>query len=210
MAAVRDKQDKAQSEMMFNLMKYEDIGIAYYADQDYNKRVLTHPTCEDLRERVNTSAKKTKNPYRDAYLWIKGEFLDIQGMYDCLQGREGVMKAQLNTEQKKKDDQKELEKLSGGKTTMKSLFKSKSQKEGKMLNLQAGIEIAESEIADFKKLISFLTIYHGQMAIPKFKSAKSKMYLKTLNMFCVKEISNAHLSATLYHSLLDLGADQKQ
>jgi len=45
------------------------------------------------------------------------------------------MKAQLNTEQKKKEDQKELDKLSVGKTTLKSMFKSKSQKESKILNL---------------------------------------------------------------------------
>jgi len=31
------------------------------------------------------------------------------------------------------------------------------------------------------------------------------MYLKMLNNFCVKEISNAHLTATLFHSLLELG-----
>ena len=97
--------------------------------------MLTHPSCDDLKDKVQNHSKKTKNPYRDAYLWIKGEYLDVQGMYDCLQGREGVMKAQLNTEQKKKDDQKELDKLSVGKTTMKSLFKSKSQKESKILNL---------------------------------------------------------------------------
>ena len=72
------------------------------------------------------------------------------------------MKAQLNTEQKKRDDQKELDKLTLGKTTMKSLFKSKSQKESNILSLQAAIEIAEQEIVDFRKLINFLTIYHGQ------------------------------------------------
>jgi len=92
-----------------------------------------------------------------------------------------------------------------GKATMKSFFKSKSQKESNVLTLQASIEIADQEILDFKKLINFLTIYHGQVAIPKFKVAKSKMYLKMLNNFCVKEISNAHLTATLFHSLLELG-----
>ena len=69
---------------MYQLMKYEDIATAYYSDQDYNKRILTHPNCEDLKERVSTNVKKTKNPYRDAYLWLKGEFLDVQGMYDSL------------------------------------------------------------------------------------------------------------------------------
>ena len=205
MSTVRDKQDQAQSEFLNELIKYEDMGIAYYSDQDPNKKILTHPESEDIKERIEKSARKWKNPYREAYLWLKGEFLDVSGMYDALQEREGVMKAQLNTEQKKRDDQKELDKLTLGKTTMKSLFKSKSQKESNILSLQAAIEIADQEIIDFRKLINFLTIYHGQIAIPKFKSAKAKMYLKSLNNFCVKEISNAHLSATLYNSLLDVG-----
>jgi len=50
-----------------------------------------------------------------------------------------------------------------------------------------------------------LTVYHGQVSIPKFKAAKAKMYLKSLNNFCVKEISNAHAAAILYHSMLDIG-----
>uniref|UniRef100_A0A7S3CRU8 Uncharacterized protein n=1 Tax=Strombidium rassoulzadegani TaxID=1082188 RepID=A0A7S3CRU8_9SPIT len=205
MMQARSKHDVNQIELINALMKYEDVGLAYYSDQDYNKRVLTHPKCENLKDRIEENKQKSKNSYRDSYLWFKGEFLDVQGMYDSLQGREGVMKAQLNTEQKKKDDSKELEKMQGGKTTMKSLFKSKSQKESKILNLQAAIEIADQEIQDFQKLIKFLTIYHGQQAIPKFKLAKYKMYLKTLNLFCVKEISNSHLQATFFHSLLELG-----
>ena len=36
MAEVRDKQDSAQTDVMEQLMKFEDIGIAYYSDQDYN------------------------------------------------------------------------------------------------------------------------------------------------------------------------------
>ena len=107
-------------------MNYEDIGLAYYSDQDYNKRILTHPNCEDLKEKVKTNFVKTKNPYRDAYIWIKGEFLDIQGMYDSIQGREGVMKALIATEEKKRNDTKEQEKMAQGKTTLKSLFKSKT------------------------------------------------------------------------------------
>ena len=87
---------------------------------------------------------------------------------------------------------------------MKSVFKSKAKKESNILSLSAAIEIADQEIIDFKKLIVFLTIYHGQVAIPKFKQAKARLYLKTLNNFCVKEISNSHLTATLFHSMLDV------
>ena len=126
MSKVRDKQDKGQTDLLFDLMKYEDVGIAYYSDQDYQKRMLTHPSAEELKARIEGSSKKWKNPYRDAYIWLKGEFLDVNGMFDALNGRESVMKAQLNTEQKQRDDNKELLKLSEGKTTMKSFFKSKS------------------------------------------------------------------------------------
>lgn len=120
---------------MMALMKYEEVGLAYYTDQDAAQRILTNESNVDLKERVEKAEKKAKNPYRDAYIWMKGEYLDVQGMYDCLQGREGVMKAQLSTESKKKEDQKELDKLSAGKTTFKSLLKSKSQKESKVLTL---------------------------------------------------------------------------
>ena len=95
MSEVRDRQDQAENELLQSLMKFEDIGIAFYTDQDYNKRILTHPDSEELKSRVESNTKKLKNPYRDAYLWLKGEFLDVQGMFDGLQGRETVMKAQL-------------------------------------------------------------------------------------------------------------------
>ena len=77
MSSVREKQDRYQKDTMNIIMKYEDIGLAYYSDQDYNSRILTHPNNEDLKEKVNTTSKKAKNPYRDAYLWMKGEFLDV-------------------------------------------------------------------------------------------------------------------------------------
>jgi len=89
---------------MMALMKYEEVGLAYYSDQDTAARILTNTNNTDLKEKVAKTEKKAKNPYRDAYIWMKGEYLDVQGMYDCLQGREGVMKAQLQTEDKKQSD----------------------------------------------------------------------------------------------------------
>lgn len=95
-----------------------------------------------------------------------------------------------------------MQKLSEGKTTLKSVFKSKSKKEESISVLNKAIEQADKEIGDFKRLTNYLTILHGSQAIPNFKRAKSHLYLKALHNFCVKEISNAHLAATLYHGLL--------
>ena len=94
-------------------------------------------------------------------------------MIDAMKGREKVMKSQIATENKKRDDSTELEKLSLGKTTLKSFFKSKSGKEKDILNLQANIEQCNTEIGDYRKLINFITIYHGALAIDKFKKDKT-------------------------------------
>ncbi len=81
---------------------------------------------------------------------------------------------QSAAESKKRSEQAELEKLSQGKKTLKSIFQSKSSKENGILNLQASIEVTNKDIEDYKKLVNFLTIYHGQVAIQKFKKEKAK------------------------------------
>lgn len=63
MATVRNKGDASQLEYMKVLMKYEDIGVNYYSDQDYTKRILTHPSNEGLVEKVKASEAKLRNPY---------------------------------------------------------------------------------------------------------------------------------------------------
>ena len=50
--------------------------------------------------------------------------------------------------------------------------------------------------------MNFITIYLGQIAIDKFKRLKANAYYKMLNQFSIKEISNAHLHATLAYSIL--------
>ena len=121
------------------------------------------------------------------------------GMIDCLNGREIIIKAQMATEEKKRSEQKEFEKLSAGKTTLKSIFSSKAKKETSMQNLDKNQEVLEKEISDYKALANYLTTYHAQEVIAKFKEEKYREYVRMLNNFCVKEISNAHTNATLYH-----------
>jgi hypothetical protein len=48
MMTARSKHDANLADLLSSLVKYEDVGVAYYSDQDYNKRVLTHPKCEGL------------------------------------------------------------------------------------------------------------------------------------------------------------------
>ena len=85
---------------------------------------------------------------------------------------------------------------------MTNFWKSKSSKESEAVTLSAQVDAAEQEVQDFKVLINWLTVYHGKEAVPTFKREKAALYLKMVSGVTVKEISNAHLTATLFHELL--------
>jgi len=57
-----------------------------------------------MKERIDNTHKGWKNSYRDMYIWLKGELLDIKGMADAIAGRERVCKMQMETEQKRRSD----------------------------------------------------------------------------------------------------------
>ena len=53
---------------------------------------MTHPSNSDFKEKFDSTFKLWKNPFKDAYYWLKGELLDIKGINDALAGREQVVK----------------------------------------------------------------------------------------------------------------------
>jgi sorting nexin-1/2 len=117
------------------MMQYEQQALEYFSENEMNSRVLTHPKAGEFGETLQPVVQNFKNPFLEAAIWIKGEMLDIAGMLNAMKGRDLVMKRQLATEGKKRDDQEELEKLSLGKTTLKSFFKSKAGKEQDQIRL---------------------------------------------------------------------------
>lgn len=69
-------------------MKYEDQNVEYYSDSDLTKRILTHPSAGDMKDKVDVTSRSWKNSYKDLYIWLKGELLDIKGIMDAINGRE--------------------------------------------------------------------------------------------------------------------------
>lgn len=180
-------------------MKFEEESVDYFTDGDVGQRILTHPSAGELKPKVQDTLTKFKNPFNSVHIWIKGEVLDLRSMLDAMSGREQIMIKSIACEKKRKENNIELEKLQLGKRTMKSLFKSKTSTEKTMLNLQADIETAGNDLEDYRKLINFITLFHGTVMIDKFKRTKIEQYEKVLNQTSMRSISNAHLSATLFH-----------
>lgn len=199
-----DKLKDNYLRMYYAFMKYEDIAVDYFSDCDVNKRTMTHPGVGDVKQKVVDAYNQVNNPFRDAYIWIKGEQLDMKGMLDALLGREGIMRMQINSENQRRTDQNEVDKLDMGKTSFKNFFKSKDSKEKSKQDLRAKIDSANHMIDDYRKLVNFVTIMHGALVIDRFKSTKVTQYKRMLRQFSVREITNCHLSANLCHGILQL------
>ena len=187
-----------------NMMAFEDLAIDAYADGDRTKRVLSHPVAQELPQTITENVAQWRNPFRDAYNALRGEVLDVKAMMVAMSGRTGLEVLQSKAESKQREKKLELEKMTMGKTTLKSFFKSKSTITKDIDAYSAAIQQLDVDIDQYRKLVNFITIYNGQIAIEKFKRLKASAYYKMLNSFSVKEISNAHLNATLAHAILKL------
>lgn len=93
------------------MLRFEELAMDFLTEGDMNKRMLTHPKAGEMKEKADETSTKWINPYLEAYVWLKGEILDLKGMKDAIIGRETVMKSIVKCEDKKKSDTTELEKL---------------------------------------------------------------------------------------------------
>jgi len=63
------------------------MSIDAYSDGDRTNRVLSHPIAQELPEKISESVEKWRNPFREAFLTLRGEVLDLKAMMNAMQGR---------------------------------------------------------------------------------------------------------------------------
>lgn len=110
------------------LGKYEEETITTYADSNANKLIFGDINDTSLKDKVDEMTSTFQNPYKAFSDWVRCECNDIEALYEAIKGRDNLVQTKLKVENKKKSDQKELDKLTEGKRTMKTLFKSSSGK----------------------------------------------------------------------------------
>jgi sorting nexin-1/2 len=82
-----------QKAVIQHLLAYEDANVDYYSDQSVQKRLFTNGMNTDFTEKLESVFNGFRNPYKEAYIWLKGELLDLKGLNDSLLGRDAVIKA---------------------------------------------------------------------------------------------------------------------
>lgn len=104
MIRTTDDRYKQSRQLIENLIKYEETNVDFYSEQNMEKRMFTYPDAQAFKEKLELTFQTFKNPFRDAFIWLKGELLDLKGLNDALLGRDSVIRAQANMEQKRLAD----------------------------------------------------------------------------------------------------------
>ena len=68
-------------------MAFEDMSVDCYSDGDRTKRVLSHPIAQDLPVKITENVEKWRNPFKEAWMGLRGEMLDIKAMMAAMAGR---------------------------------------------------------------------------------------------------------------------------
>lgn len=118
----------------YNFLKFEEDALDFFADGDRTQRVLSNPSATELPNTIVNNINEWKKSFQDVYIWLKGECLEIKGMMDAVNGRDKMIERQQKAEERQRDKQEELNKMTMGKTTLKSFFKTKSTIEKDILN----------------------------------------------------------------------------
>ena len=71
-----------------------------------------------------------KNPYFNLYHWSKGELFDIEAVNNAINTRDKIVEKLSKTEKKKAGTQKDLNDVTAGRKTVKTLFKNEKDSAG--------------------------------------------------------------------------------
>lgn len=136
---------------------------------------------DTIKENVTNMCENLKNPYFNLYHWCKGELYDIEAVNNSLTMRDKICEKIGKTEKKKRSTQGDLDNITTGRKTVKTLFKNTSDT-GAMVGK---IETTNKEIESLNVLNDIITIYLGEQVIPTFKAKKIKIYAKIIQQFNV-------------------------
>lgn len=67
-----------------NLIDFEDMAIDALSDGDRTKRIISHPVASDLPEKITTNVEKWRNPFKEAWMALRSELLDLKAMMNCM------------------------------------------------------------------------------------------------------------------------------
>lgn len=92
-----------------------------------------------MKNKLDLLSEELKNPFVHVRNWVKGEMLYLGALISAIGEKEACEHRKQVCIKKLAEDREQVEKLNQGKTTLKTLFKSKNAKDRKSIELVANI-----------------------------------------------------------------------
>ena len=135
MNVVKANQIQGYKQFYDCIEKYEESCLNHFVDNNANKLIVGDFANTTLKDKINEVVEQQQNSYEVLSTWIKGEVLDLKAMLEAIDKRDEVESMKNKLENKKKSDSASLDKLSAGKSTMKTMFKGASGKQNEITTL---------------------------------------------------------------------------
>ena len=196
----RDQSNGLFKELFKVIPVYEEDNMMCYSGGNAEKNVFgVAAKEEETSKHMDDLKNNLKNPVEWMYWWCRGEVYDIKAIQAAIEQRDNLEKAQLKAKQKVAELREDLENITQGKSSVRTMFKGSSDTN----QYEVQIESHDREIENLGKLYDIVTIHLARDAIAALKKRKLKIYQQMLQSFSIAEISNAHLIATFWNKIAD-------
>ena len=112
------------------LDNYEKLNLTNYVEGDDTKMVFLD---KNSNINISTVCENMKNPYFNIYHWVKGEIFDIEAVMFAITTKDKTQKTIQDKIKAKKSKQDDLDNVTQGRKTVKTLFKNQNDT-GAMVN----------------------------------------------------------------------------
>ena len=159
MANTRESLNNQYKGMSTMFQKYEDTNLKEYWDDVHTRFVYGSTNATEMNESLERSISSTRNPFIGLYFWVKSEMMDLDAMEHWINERNRLIELRQKIITKQKTCEGRLDNLASGKTTLRTIFNSKTTKENKADTLKVLIENDSKEIVNYQKVINIINQY---------------------------------------------------
>jgi len=169
-------------------MQYEKTVFTHLNNGDENLNVFFDskaPVLYQHAEKIEEGSKKPSVEYIEE--WMKAEAREIEAFLDAIEQKEHFNNLRAKAQSKQKSESSDLQKVLGGKTTMKALFLRKN-KEEEIGDLEKSIAKHSKDFDDLTRLDDMITLVIAYEEIDKFKNNKMNPYYNIIRIAAHNEL----------------------
>ena len=154
-------------------------------------------------EVVKNFPKELGNPYRLMFNWIQIEIQELNALKASIDSLKTIEKKIRDLKEEAADYKTELNDVTQGRTTIKSIWKAIIRQTPTQEELIRRIELTEKDIEDWHNVLEYLQQYIPQVIFPKFKRERGALYFKFLINFAEIQAQSSEKNIEIWTRVLE-------